>query len=83
LAAPVGAEVAHVPSDCPAILVQAPAQQSASAVQASPLCAQKDDAWQVPPTHSPEQHCALSLHWFPSVAHVVLRVAQVPLLAHF
>ena len=75
----VGGEAAQVPSPCPASPVeQMPVQQSASARQTSPGCAQKDDAWQVPFAHLPEQHSALDAHELPMVLHDVLSDAQLP-----
>jgi hypothetical protein len=55
-AGPPGDDDAHVPSVCAAVFVHVPVQQSVPAVQASPGCPQKEDAWHVPLVHSCEQH---------------------------
>jgi hypothetical protein len=63
-------------------MVHVPVQQSPFATHASPACVQKDEAWQVPPEHRPEQQAELEEHALPRVAHVVLRGVHVPLLPH-
>ncbi len=78
LAAPGGGLVAQVPSDWPLATVQVPVQQSPLVAQASPGCTQNDEAWQVPPAQSPEQHDALDVQALPRVEHVGLSVAHLP-----
>jgi hypothetical protein len=36
----------------------------------------------VPPEQSPEQHCALVVHWLPIVEHVALSGVHVPPVPH-
>jgi hypothetical protein len=75
----------HVPSDAPEVMLHNPPQHSASCAHASPFCVQNDDGPQCPlALHSPEQHAAgpvpPAVHALPSVRHVVLSAAHLPLL---
>ncbi len=79
MAGPPGGVAEHVPSVLPAATVHTPVQQSAPIEHASPACPQNDDAWQVPPEQSAEQHSDAEVHPLPSVLHVVLRAAHLPL----
>jgi hypothetical protein len=78
LAGPPGDDAAHVPSVCPAALVQVPVQQSVAAAQASPGCPQNDDDWQLPPAHNCEQHSVFEAHALPSVLQLALSDAHFP-----
>jgi hypothetical protein len=55
-----------------------PVQQSLPNAQESFACPQKDEAWQVPPVQSAEQHCAFEVQPLPRVEHAALRGAHLP-----
>jgi hypothetical protein len=79
LAGPPGGLTPHVPRVAPFATEQVPVQQSAPEAHASPPCPQNDDAWQVPPAQSDEQHSPPAAHLLPSVLQVVLSAPQTPL----
>jgi hypothetical protein len=59
--------------------VQVPVQQPAPTEQASPGCAQKDDAWHVPPlAQYPDAHWAADVQGLPTVALDGLSAAHFP-----
>jgi hypothetical protein len=60
-------------------IVQVPVQQPAPTEQASPGCAQKDDAWHVPLlAQYPDAHWAAAVQGLPTVALDALSAAHFP-----
>jgi hypothetical protein len=79
LAGPDGAVVAQVPRAWPAGTVQEPVQQPVPTEQASPGCAQNDDAWHVPLVEQyPEAHWAADVQGLPTVALAEFSAAHFP-----
>jgi len=79
LAGPPGALAAQVPTAWFAAMLHVPVQQPEPTEQASPGCAQKEDAWHVPlAAQCFEQHVASEVQLLPTVEQLELRAVHVP-----
>jgi hypothetical protein len=79
LAGPVGGVTAQVPSVAPAATLQMPVQQLDPTAHESYDWPQNEEAWHVPPVQKPEQQSFAVEHPLPSVLHVALSAAHLPL----